>query len=255
MAGTEQCPACGAANPVGSEWCGQCYAAFGGASSPSKPDQHDETARGDAPATAYPVHSLRGPTARGGPPSTPRGPLGPPTPARSQDRPGTGAPIPSLAPSSESVEGWVCKTCGAGNPVAVDECRACRTSIYDAFGASDTGGIAIEPSTAALWGLLPGGGHFKTGQSALGLAVAGLLVATVAFGVAILNGNRRAVGFVLLGFGLVAWGISIFDATRFATGNEEAVLLRPRVVTSAMGLVFMLVIVAAVSITGEGSTP
>jgi hypothetical protein len=103
--------------------------------------------------------------------------------------------------------------------------------------------------------LLPGGGHFKTGQSALGLAVAGLLVATVAFGVAILNGNRRAVGFVLLGFGLVAWGISIFDATRFATGNEEAVLLRPRVVTSAMGLVFMLVIVAAVSITGEGSTP
>lgn len=85
--------------------------------------------------------------------------------------------------------------------------------------------------------------------------MAGLLVATVAFGVAILNGNRRAVGFVLLGFGLVAWGISIFDATRFATGNEEAVLLRPRVVTSAMGLVFMLVIVAAVSITGEGSTP
>ena len=51
------------------------------------------------------------------------------------------------------------------------------------------------------------------------------------------------------------WAISIYDATRFAAGNDDAVLFRPRVVTSAMGLVFALVIVAAVSITGGGTTP
>mgnify|MGYP001813196994 CR=1 FL=1 len=145
--------------------------------------------------------------------------------------------------------------CDATNPVSVDECRSCQTSIYDAFGATENEGPEIEPAVAARWALLPGGGHFKTGQSALGLAVAGLLIATVAFGVAMISGSRSAVGLVLLVFGVIAWGISIFDATRFAAGNEEAVLLRPRVVTSAMGLVFMLVIIAAVSITGEGTTP
>lgn len=112
----------------------------------------------------------------------------------------------------------------------------------------------MDVRTAARWALLPGGGHFKTGQSALGLAVAGLIVATLVFGIAMLGGSRRAVGLVLVAFGLIAWGISAYDATRLAVGNDEAILLRPRVITSAMGLVFMLVIVAAVTITGS-STP
>ncbi|MDF1594558.1 MAG: hypothetical protein P1T08_00485 [Acidimicrobiia bacterium] len=139
--------------------------------------------------------------------------------------------------------------------MSVDSCRSCQTSIYEAFGAGEEDRPEIEASKAALWGLLPGGGHFKVGESALGLAVAGLLIASLAFGILMIGGNRRPVGIVLLVFTVVAWAISIYDATRLAAGNEGATLLRPRVVTSAMGLVFMLVIVAAVSITGEGTAP
>ncbi len=103
--------------------------------------------------------------------------------------------------------------------------------------------------------MLPGGGHFKVGQAGLGLAVAGLLVTALVFGALMMGGNRSAVGIVLLLVSGVAWAISIYDATRFAAHNEDAVLLRPKVITMAMGLVFGVVIVAAVSITGEGTTP
>jgi drug/metabolite transporter (DMT)-like permease len=106
-----------------------------------------------------------------------------------------------------------------------------------------------------LWGLLPGGGHFKLKEAGLGLAVAGLILSALAFGVLMVSGNRRALGFVLLLLGVVAWAISIYDATRFAADNDDAVLLRPRVITAVMGIVFAIVIVAAVSITGEEPIP
>ena len=89
----------------------------------------------------------------------------------------------------------------------------------------------------------------------MGLAVAGLLLSALVFGILMLGGSRRVVGIVLLGVFVVAWAISIYDATRFAAGNDDAVLLRPRVVTSAMGLLFAVIIVAAVSLTGEGTRP
>jgi hypothetical protein len=87
------------------------------------------------------------------------------------------------------------------------------------------------------------------------LAVAGLLLVGLLFGLLMVGGNRRLVGIVLLVFTVVTWAISIFDATRFAAHDDDAVLLRPKVITSAMGLVFALVIIAAVSITGDRSTP
>jgi hypothetical protein len=139
--------------------------------------------------------------------------------------------------------------------VSSDICSACNTSIYETFGAGEDSEPGIDARSAALWGLLPGGGHYKLGQAGLGLAVTGLLVSALAFGILMLGGSRRVFGIVLLLFCFIAWAISMYDATRFAAGNEEAVLLRPRVITSAMGLLFAAVIVAAVSITGEGTTP
>lgn len=240
------CPACGAANPAGSEWCGQCYASFTAASSPSVSD----TSRSTQPAQPQPGRARPAP-----PIGAPRGPLGPPAPPARPDRP-PGVPLPPPGTTTGIVtDGWTCKVCGAVNLVSVDSCRSCQTSIYETFGAGEDDRSEVEPSRAALWGLLPGGGHFKVGESALGLAVAGLLLASLAFGILMIGGNRRPVGIVLVVFTVIAWGISIHDATRLAAGNEDAVLLRPRVVTSAMGLIFMLVIVAAVSITSEGTTP
>ncbi|HSR46222.1 MAG TPA: hypothetical protein VLT15_13475 [Acidimicrobiia bacterium] len=136
-----------------------------------------------------------------------------------------------------------------------DICRSCDTSIYRTFGAEDEVRPSVEPKTAALWGLLPGGGHFKMKEAGLGLAVAGLTLSALAFGMLMMSGNRRPLGLVLLLVGVVAWAISIYDATRFAADNDDAVLLRPRVITVVMGMVFAVVIVAAVSITGEEPIP
>lgn len=165
------------------------------------------------------------------------------------------APVAGDAPPAETGPGWTCRSCGTSNPVAEDVCSACNTSIYETFGAGEEAEAGVDPRTAALWGLLPGGGHFKVGEAGLGLAVAGLLLSALVFGILMLGGSRRVVGIVLLGVFVVAWAISIYDATRFAAGNDDAVLLRPRVVTSAMGLLFAVIIVAAVSLTGEGTRP
>lgn len=149
---------------------------------------------------------------------------------------------------------WTCSACGSANPVSVDVCASCRTSIFETFGAGDEDRPDIDVSSAALWSIVPGGGHFRTGQGALGLAVAGLILSTLVFGLLLLGGSRRTIGIVLLGVGVIAWAISVYDATRFAAGNEEATLLRPKVVTAVMGLVFAVLIIGAVSLTG-GETP
>ena len=171
-------------------------------------------------------------------------------------QPGPGiAPSMPDAPAREAGPGWTCGSCGTSNPVSSDICSACNTSIYETFGAGEDFELEVDARTAALWGLLPGGGHFKVGQAGLGLAVTGLLLSSLVFGIFLIGGSRRVFGIVLLLFCFIAWGVSIYDVTRFAAGNEDAVLLRPRVITSAMGLLFGAVIVAAVSITGEGTTP
>ena len=51
-----------------------------------------------------------------------------------------------------------------------DICSACNTSIYETFGAGEESEPEVDARTAALWGLLPGGGHYKVGQAGLGLA-------------------------------------------------------------------------------------
>ena len=155
----------------------------------------------------------------------------------------------------EAGPGWTCGSCGTSNPVSFDICSACNTSIYETFGAGEDFELEIDARTAAFWGLLPGGGHFKVGQAGLGLAIAGLLLSALVFGILMLGGSRRVFGILVLLFFLIVWAVSIYDVTRFAAGNEDAVLLRPRVISSAMGLLFAALIVAAVSLTGEGTTP
>ena len=247
MPDTVNCPACGAANRAGSEWCGQCFASFAASSSPVAPvDPPAPRAVEPHPGPAAPAPAAPGP----------KGPQGPAVPKAAIAQPGPGsAPSMPDAPPLETGPGWTCGSCGTSNAVSADICSACNTSIYETFGAGEDSIPEVDPRTAAFWGLLPGGGHFKVGQAGLGLAVTGLLLSALVFGILMLGGSRRVFGVVLLLFCFIAWAVSIYDVTRFAAGNEDAVLLRPRVITSAMGLLFAAVIVAAVSITGEGTTP
>ena len=60
------------------------------------------------------------------------------------------------------------------------------------------------------------------GEAGLGLAVAGLLLSALVFGILMLGGSRRVVGIVLLVSFVLAWAISVYDATRFAAGNDDA---------------------------------
>ncbi len=246
MAESVKCPACGASNAPGAQWCGQCFAGFEGASTPAMPA--DQTpARPSPPPSAPPTR--RDGTAGARPPVDPP----PPPNATSRSEPAAPTPVPKT-PAGPVEQGWTCAACGSANPVSLDVCSSCNTSIFETFGAAEEDRPDVEVSTAALWSLLPGGGHFRTGQGALGLAVAGLVISTLAFGILLLGGNRRPVGIVLLLVSVIAWAISMYDATRFAAGDDEATLLRPKVVTAVMGLVFATVIVAAVSLT-SGETP
>ncbi|MDP8958136.1 MAG: zinc finger Ran-binding domain-containing protein [Actinomycetota bacterium] len=209
------CAACGARNPAGVDWCGQCYQRF------------EETFE-VAPAV----------------------PQEPPQPRTVGALAGDGPPAPPGAPQeTEVVVGvaepqWECRLCGTSNPMEASRCGACGTTIFETFGARPDREQELAPSNALGWSLVfPGLGHGKAGQGMLGVAIGLLTAMAVAFGTMLGLGMGRAVwGSLLLLLALGVWGVAAMDAYHWAAGRGEEVLLRPRVVSVLSALMLVLLV-------------
>ncbi|MDH3539532.1 MAG: hypothetical protein OEP52_06030 [Acidimicrobiia bacterium] len=235
MSDLQTCPQCGASNPRSALWCNQCYAQF--ASGP-RPGPGGSPSLQEAPA----VPAGEGSIGASEPPPPPRSPAGGAVvpPAAAPSRRETDLPVPDGA-------AWTCKACEAVNTLAVDLCAVCGNSIYDNFGAERETAPGIDVETAVRWGLLPGAGHAKSGNGLLGLTVGFLVVMTLLLSFMLVAGSQVALG---IGMGVVAlglWAISIYDATRLAVGKNEAILLKPRVITIVAGLLVVAIIVIVMS--------
>ena len=85
----------------------------------------------------------------------------------------------------------------------------------------------------------------------LGAAIGGLTVMALGFGIALATTNAARFGLPLLLLALGLWIVAALDAFRIAGGEMDAIQLRPRVVTTLVGLVVIMVIVAAFNAWGN----
>jgi ribosomal protein L40E len=208
------CNECGARNPSGADWCGQCFASL---------------SNGDTTADVTATEDV--------------------APAEEQ--------VEEAVGEVESTEGeavWVCSMCETSNPLEAQQCSACGTSIYTSFGAADEARRDVDPQKVLLRSILfPGLGHTFAGQSLLGAAIVGLALMALGFGIALVVTGVRGFGVPLVVLGIGIWIVAALDAVRIAAGDQDSLLLRPRVVTALVGLVLVMVIAAALTAQGSSS--
>jgi ribosomal protein L40E len=146
-------------------------------------------------------------------------------------------------------ESWSCAVCGTTNPLAESNCAACGTSIFETFAADQS--EPSNPRSAVLRGLLlPGFGHGVAGQTLLGATVAALVVVAMTLGIMLLVHGAVTAGILLVLIAVGVWVVGAADAYRWARGEQAEVVLRPRVLTVLVGVVFVVLIVVAVSTQG-----
>jgi len=203
------CSQCGARNPAAAAWCGQCFASL---SDETAEETETPTAVIEAPAPAS--------RAEGAEPSTASG-----------QKSGT----------------WVCSVCEISNPLAVEECSACGTSIFRSFGAAVEEQVMVDPQRALLRSVMfPGLGHAYAKQGLLGSAIGGLALMSLGFGIGLVASGVGSFGWPLLLQTVGVWAAAAFDAYRIAGGQAtNTMLLKPRVITALVGSAMVTVILAA----------
>ena len=214
------CSQCGARNPAEAEWCGQCFASL-----------DEQTAAGDH--LPFDVEPPENPT------SASDG-----APASGSAEVATGL---AEGASAAKTSTWVCSVCETSNALETEQCSACGTSIFQAFGAEAEEEIKVDPQQALLRSVMfPGLGHAYAQQGLLGSAIGGLTLMSVGFGIGLAASGLGGFGWPLILEALGVWVAAAFDAYRIAGGQEtSALLLRPRVITALVGSVMVTVILAA----------
>jgi hypothetical protein len=142
---------------------------------------------------------------------------------------------------------WHCQFCDTRVDVELTNCPACQQSIYDSFGYPSSEQPRVDPATAIKWSALPGAGHRLVGQGILGVSIAAVVAVGLIFGFIMIRAGRASYGVGVLFIGLGTWLASVHDAARIARQEMDEVLLRPRVLSVLAGVMFMIVIAAAMS--------
>jgi hypothetical protein len=250
--GRERCSSCGAAVYEGAEWCGLCFASLKPGGSEGRGagrDQRSDQRSGHRPSPPTDPVAEGGTTAAQEPAQSSVTALGVPEAEASA----TEAPAIE-APAAEAV--WPCSVCGARNPIELDACATCGTSLRSLFD-EQRDRPRIEPASAFRWSLLyPGLGHAKAGSGLDGFArgvlftmlvlMAGLVLATGAtsgplFGILTLFG----------GTAVAVYFFSAAEAYRLAEGGSPFVpakfLLWGAVVIIVLSVMLLAFVLASAS--------
>lgn len=244
--GHERCSSCGAVVYEGAEWCGLCFASLRSGGSEGRGASREE---GPDDRTGHQPPQPAEPVATRGTATVAERAEG------SVDALGEPSFEPSgEAPASEAV--WPCTVCGARNPIELDACATCGTSLRSLFD-EQRDRPRIEPASAFRWSLLyPGLGHAKAGSGLDGFArgvlftmlvlMAGLVLATGAtsgplFGILTLFG----------GTAVAVYFFSAAEAYRLAEGGSPFVpakfLLWGAVVIIVLSVMLLAFVLASAS--------
>ena len=223
------CPACGTSNPASADWCNLCFATF---DTGHGVEAGDDPGAGDGKAPEVEPYAGAQPSDLG---------------HRTADPSSTAAPGEQLSLLSDSRQVWQCRFCDTQVSVEETTCPVCQQSIYDSFGRETDTGPSVAPDVALRWSALPGAGHFRVGQGVLGSAIALVITIGVVFGVTMLTSGRTAHGSGLVFMAVGIWLASVHDVYRISRNETDEILLRPRVISVIAGVIFMVIIAAAVS--------
>ena len=205
------CPDCGARNALGALWCGQCYRPLGETDEPPTVADEVDTEHDD---TQMQLH------------------LSPPD----EPRVGKGS--------------WTCSVCGRTNPLAESTCPTCGATIFDLF--KEPTPEPRSPGQALIRGLiLPGFGHVFARQTLLGVSVASLALVGIVLGVFLMVQGLMLAGLALVLMGVGVWLAGALDAYRWARDEPDEVVLRPRVLTVIMAVMFIVLVAASISTRGS----
>jgi ribosomal protein L40E len=212
------CPSCGARNPGGAEWCGQCLVRF-------EPE-------GPAPAGAG---------------SGVEGRL----------VPGAERVHEVFRASADGVA-WTCRLCDATNSLAASSCAVCGVSLAQSLRPPPPEGPIRDPGTAALVSLAwPGAGHAYLGMwgQAIARAVTNAWVLAVTALAAAQQGPAAAMSLVFALAAFAWWAIAAHDAYREALREPSAVLLRGRsLLWVVLGLLLLALVMLLAGVLAGGTS-
>lgn len=157
------------------------------------------------------------------------------------DVPETDVPRADVAEAPASGSTWTCRTCENVNPMSIDACTVCGTTIFQTMGA-ETDEITLSQDQGLRLGLVPGLAHGRLGEPVLGFIIALLVLACVAFAVVFIQSGGAVWGLIVGLVGLLTWVVSIVDVNQRIAGATP--LLRPRVMTILGGVVILVIMVA-----------
>ena len=193
------CPHCGASNPFGAGWCGQCLRRFGAA--------EDERRRNGTPATA--VRTLRA----------------------------EAGPAVEVREGAEPV--WTCPACDTENELSASACVRCGSLFTSFFAPPSAGHPPRTSAGTAvgLSALLPGAGHWVHREVGPAVARAVLYVWAVGIAVMLLGWPPRGARALVRGVGTIfalaavgVWLVSLLETMRFGEGDRRP-LIPPKVLT------------------------
>ena len=236
-----RCPSCGAKNPPGAEWCGQCLKRFQ-APPPPPPATSPAVEAAPAPSVPAPVTPVDAPAAS---------PAGPPI------KPGV-----ERAGFRSTEDGilWRCSSCENENRLEEQACTVCGTAFAESMRPPGPERPQRDPGTTAMFSLFfPGAGHAYLGMwpQAIARAVVSMWVALMAgfFAMGSKSGSTPvAILYGITAFGL--WATAAHDAFREASGEPKRALLQGRRFTYlVLGLLMLLLASLFLTAVTSGNRP
>lgn len=227
MAEPIRCPDCGASNPPGAGWCGQCLRRFGEA----------------APATQAPPPEQPSEAPAGGPPAAVSPPALEAVPSAQQGVRREGNALV-----------WTCPACDTVNSMDALNCTVCGTPLAKLFAPTrEAPPQRSRNAVLAMTGVLPGSGHIALGMTAAGIGRAVLYLWTMLVGVflAIRDVRRNAgmvhaLGYLFILAAVGVWVLSVVEAARAARGDRTLIAGGRTLTWATAGLTFLLFLGLAV---------
>ena len=217
MTEDRRCPNCGALVSEDAEWCGQCFADL----RPPQPGAQPE-----------------------------------PEPAAPPEPTAVAEPRASASSSAQRTAAfWPCTVCGADNPIALDVCATCGTPFATVMrGATRR---RADPRLARTRSLLfPGAGHAALGYPMDGFARGAVftLALVAALFLTVTMPHTGLVLFAIAALVASAAGIYVLSLTETDRLSAGGGLIVPSriLLWGAVGVMFLIVVVIAVSIAGNG---
>jgi hypothetical protein len=189
------CPSCGARNPEGADWCGQCFARFG-------TDGSAGSAAGRQPATGVVPDAV---------------------PAEATARADGGQR--DIRVRQGEVE-WRCARCGTWSGLDAAACVTCGGPRHGFASPNEDRDVRpVDPRTligASL--VLPGSGHLMRGATGSGIARMVLWLLWAGAGIALVRRGATGGGTLLLAGAAVLWVTTAVDVSALAAGRSRQLL-------------------------------